>query len=107
MSDRLPRVIGVKELLALDAPLRERPSPLVYFTDAEFKRAIKGAVELNRRPRTFLWPLSICGAEVATCRAAARARLDRSASDSGRQPVRDVPPGFTSAATASSLTGPA
>ena len=50
MGDRLPGVVGLKELLALKKPLRERPAPLVYFTDAEFKRLIKGAVELKRRP---------------------------------------------------------
>jgi len=50
MSDLLPRVIGLDELLALDQPLGERLAPLVYFTDAEFKRALKGAIELDRRP---------------------------------------------------------
>ena len=50
MSDGRPRVVGLKELLALNKPLRERPSPLVHFTDAEFKRSIKGAVQLERRP---------------------------------------------------------
>jgi hypothetical protein len=50
MSDRLPRVLGLKELLALKKQLRERPAPLVYFTDAEFKRSIKGAIQLKRRP---------------------------------------------------------
>jgi hypothetical protein len=50
MSDRLPGIVGLKELLALKKPLRERPAPLVYFTEAEFKRSIKGALELKRRP---------------------------------------------------------
>src|SRR5262245_15319259 len=50
MSDQLPRVLGLKELLALKKPVRERPAPLLYFTDAEFKRSLKGALELKRRP---------------------------------------------------------
>jgi len=32
-------------------PLREKPAPLVYFSSKEFARLIKGAVELERRPR--------------------------------------------------------
>ena len=63
MAENRPRVMGLAELLALKKPLREKPSPLVYFTDREFKRMIKGVVELERAPRgltampTFLpWP---------------------------------------------------
>ncbi len=51
MADKRPRVIGLKELLSLRKPLRERPAPLVYFSDKEFARLIKGAVEAKRRPR--------------------------------------------------------
>jgi len=36
-----PRVIGLEDLLTLDKPLRERPAPLVYLTDAEFSRLTK------------------------------------------------------------------
>jgi len=50
MADNAPRVLGLKQLLGLKKPLRERPAPLVFFTDAEFKRAIRGAIELKRRP---------------------------------------------------------
>jgi hypothetical protein len=50
-TERRPRVIGPDDLLALRGPLRERPAPLVYFSDREFARLIKGAVELPRRPR--------------------------------------------------------
>jgi hypothetical protein len=50
MADKLPRVIGLDELLKLEKPLRERPTPLVYFSDKEFARLIKGALELKRRP---------------------------------------------------------
>ena len=51
MAERLPRVIGLAELLQLRQPLRERPAPLVYFSDKEFARLIKGATVLKRRPR--------------------------------------------------------
>src|SRR5262245_29840540 len=51
MADRMPRVVGLKELLALEKPLRESPAPIIYFTEREFKRLIKGAEELERRPR--------------------------------------------------------
>lgn len=51
MADTRPRVVGLRELLRLRKPLRERPAPLVYFSAKEFARLIKGAVELERRPR--------------------------------------------------------
>jgi hypothetical protein len=51
MPKSLPRVIGLVELLKLREPLREKPAPLVYFTDKEFARLIKGATALKRRPR--------------------------------------------------------
>ena len=51
MADKRPRVIGLDELLKLRKPLSEKPAPLVYFTDREFARLTKGAVELPRRPR--------------------------------------------------------
>lgn len=51
MSSKRPRVIGLEELLALRKPLRETPAPLVYFSDREFARLTKAAVELDRRPR--------------------------------------------------------
>jgi hypothetical protein len=50
MPTKLPRVIGLADLLGLEKPLRERPAPVVYFSDAEFKRLTKGAAELKRRP---------------------------------------------------------
>jgi hypothetical protein len=64
MAEKRPRVIGLEELLNLQEPLRERPAPLVYFSDKEFTRLIKGAEKLKRRPpgdarplATFdLWP---------------------------------------------------
>jgi hypothetical protein len=52
MSDRFPRVIGLDELLALEKPLRERPSPLIYFSDRQFARLLTGAIELKRAPRS-------------------------------------------------------
>ena len=51
MASKRPRVIGLDELLQLRKPLRETPAPLVYFSDKEFARLIKDAVELERRPR--------------------------------------------------------
>jgi hypothetical protein len=51
METKRPRVIGPDDLLELRRPLREKPAPLVYFSDREFTRLIKGAVELPRRPR--------------------------------------------------------
>jgi hypothetical protein len=63
VAETLPRVIGLAELLGLSKSIREKPAPLVYFTDREFRLMIKGVVELNRAPRglvdmpTFLpWP---------------------------------------------------
>jgi len=50
MASKRPRVIGLDELLNLRKPLREKPAPLVYFSDKEFARLIRGAVELPRRP---------------------------------------------------------
>jgi hypothetical protein len=50
MASTLPRVIGLEQLLKLRKPLRERPAPLVYFTDREFSRLLDGATELTRRP---------------------------------------------------------
>lgn len=50
MSDLLPRVLGLNDLLDINEPLLERPAPLIYFTDAQFKRALKDAVHLDRRP---------------------------------------------------------
>jgi hypothetical protein len=50
MAAKLPRVIGLKELLSLRKPLRERPAPVAYFSDREFARLIEGATELRRRP---------------------------------------------------------
>jgi len=51
MATKRPRVLGPNDLLELRRPLREKPAPLIYFTDREFARLIKGAVELSRRPR--------------------------------------------------------
>jgi hypothetical protein len=51
VADRRPRVVGLAELLRPRKPLREKPAPLVYFSDKEFARLIKGAAELKRRPR--------------------------------------------------------
>ena len=51
MADQRPRVIGLQDLLRLRKRLPEKPAPLVFFTDQEFARLIKGAVELPRRPR--------------------------------------------------------
>ena len=51
MAIERPRVIGLRELLALRKPLREVPAPLVFFTKKEFTRLIAGAVKLPRRPR--------------------------------------------------------
>lgn len=71
MASKRPRVIGLEELLKLRRPLREKPAPLVYFSDKEFARLIKGAVELERRPRrrplaTFeSWPAG--GVVQSTC----------------------------------------
>jgi hypothetical protein len=63
MAVKLPRVLGLADLLRLQKPLREKPEPLVYLTDREFGRLLKGADELPLRPRgnaslaTFLpWP---------------------------------------------------
>jgi hypothetical protein len=50
MADMLPRVVGLAELLRLEKPLREKPAPVVYFTDREFARLLKGVVELKRVP---------------------------------------------------------
>jgi hypothetical protein len=58
MADRFPRVIGLKELLSLRKPLRERPAPLVYFSDKEFAGLIKGADQLKRRPPSGARPLA-------------------------------------------------
>jgi len=51
MPTERPRVIGLRELLRLKKSLRETPAPLVYFSNREWRRLIKGAVELPRRPR--------------------------------------------------------
>lgn len=63
MAERMPRVLGLADLLRLERPLREKPEPLVYFSDPEFARLLKGVDELPRPPRgtaalaTFLpWP---------------------------------------------------
>ena len=57
MATKLPRVIGLEELLSLAKPLKERPAPLVYFSDSEFKRLTEGATELKKRPaREVLLP---------------------------------------------------
>jgi hypothetical protein len=50
MSERLPQVLGLKELLASEKSLRAIPGPVVYFSDKEFQRAIKDALPLKRRP---------------------------------------------------------
>jgi len=50
MATKLPRVIGLEQLLNIRKPLRERPAPLVYFSDREFARLLEGATELKRRP---------------------------------------------------------
>lgn len=47
---KLPRVIGLEELLGLRRSLREKPAPLVYFSDREFARLTSDAVEVKRRP---------------------------------------------------------
>jgi hypothetical protein len=54
MASKRPRVLGLEELLDLRKPLRERPAPLVYFSDAEFSRLVEGAVELKRMPRAAM-----------------------------------------------------
>lgn len=51
MATERPRVIGLPQILALKKPLRERPAPLVYFSNKEWARLIKGAAKLPRRPR--------------------------------------------------------
>src|SRR5215471_17498730 len=51
METKRPRVLGPDDLLKLRRPLREKPAPLVYFSDREFARLIRGAVKLPRRPR--------------------------------------------------------
>jgi len=63
MVATLPRVLGLEDLLVLEKPVRERPGPLVYFSDAEFTRLTKGAVVLKRAPKLTtplaafdLWP---------------------------------------------------
>jgi hypothetical protein len=58
MPDNLPRVIGLEELLTLQEPLREQPAPLVYFSDKEFARLIKGALQLKRQPAAKAGPLA-------------------------------------------------
>ena len=50
MATTLPRVIGLEDLLALRKPLREKPAPLVYFSDEEFEGLLRDATELTRRP---------------------------------------------------------
>jgi hypothetical protein len=71
MPDR-PRVIGLEELLALKKPLRERPAPMVYFSDDEFTGLLAGGERLEARPRarrplaTFL-PWSGGGVVQASC----------------------------------------
>ena len=44
MAIERPRVIGLRELLALRKPLREVPAPLVFFTKKEFTRLIAGGM---------------------------------------------------------------
>jgi hypothetical protein len=51
MPTRLPRVLGLDDLLRLRKPLSEKPIPLVYFSDREFARLVKNAVRFPRRPR--------------------------------------------------------
>jgi hypothetical protein len=51
MASKRPRVLGLEDLLALQKPLKERPSPLVYFSDKEFDGLLEGAVRLKRAPR--------------------------------------------------------
>jgi hypothetical protein len=51
MPSKLPRVLGLDDLLRLRKPLRERPAALVYFTDKEFSRLLGDAVELKWMPR--------------------------------------------------------
>ena len=57
MTTQHPRVLVLEEFLELRKPLRERPEPLVYFTDEQFTRLVEGAVELDRLPR-FTTPLA-------------------------------------------------
>jgi hypothetical protein len=52
MAEKLPRVLGLAELLATKALPREKPAPLIYFTDREFTRLLKGVDELKRAPRS-------------------------------------------------------
>lgn len=51
MPTKLPRVLGLEQLLRLRKTPSERPEPLVYFSDQEFKRLLKSALELDRKPR--------------------------------------------------------
>jgi hypothetical protein len=59
MAEKLPRVIGLEELLDLRKPLRERPAPLVYFSEKEFAGLIEGALQLKRRPPSTARPLAM------------------------------------------------
>jgi hypothetical protein len=59
MAEKLPRVIGLEELLKIRKPLRERPAPLIYFSDKEFTRLIAGALQLKRRPPSAALPLAM------------------------------------------------
>ena len=51
MPTKLPRVLGLEQQLRLRKAHDERPEPLVYFSDQEFKRLLKGALELDKKPR--------------------------------------------------------
>lgn len=85
MATKLPRVIGLEELLGLRKSVRDVLAPLVYFSDKEFARLTEGATELKRRPgRGASLPALIPGRVEGWFRVAAKARRDRSAGASGR-----------------------
>lgn len=51
MADKLPRILGLEDLLRLERPIREKREPLVYFSDREFTRLLKGVETLQLRFR--------------------------------------------------------
>lgn len=51
MADKLPRVLGLAELLEIKSPLKGKAAPLVYFSEREFRRLLAGVDELKRPPR--------------------------------------------------------
>ena len=51
MATELPRVIGLKDLLALREQIKEKPAPLVFFSMKEFERLLRGIEPLKRAPK--------------------------------------------------------